>query len=344
MRAPLDQTCAAGATTSGSVTVSSTSCPADTSCDFTLSFAIEADTISQTITSSTGIATFSSLGAGTYTATVKLGVCLLCRVCCVCHVYCVEQCSECESTLALLQSCTSASSDEFTLGTVEQPAPTLTASPTCAVGATASGSISASASCGIGCQLKIANDADTPSSKKRQSRPPNRTSLTQLFPDLVAGTYTVTATSAQGCTSSSTAQVTARSIAASISSPTLQVMGCGSRFAGNIFSTYVSIVLQLCGESSTTLTATTGPSKLVINPIEVVNADSPGPKYSWSTGQSTSAITVSSGGTYTVTITDAGCTGTSSVVVTSNAPPSVSISPPSATLCSGSKGGLFLLR
>ena len=50
-----------------------------------------------------------------------------------------------------------------------------------------------------------------------------------------------------------------------------------SLFAGNIFSTYVSIVLQLCGESSTTLTATTGPSKLVINPIELVNADSPGP-------------------------------------------------------------------
>ena len=66
--------------------------------------------------------------------------------------------------------------------------------------------------------------------------------------------------------------------------------------------------ISLCTGETSTLTATGGTG------------------YLWSTGASTTSITVSTAGTYAVTATNAnGCTGTASVVVLSNSLPAVSI-------------------
>lgn len=59
--------------------------------------------------------------------------------------------------------------------------------------------------------------------------------------------------------------------------------------------------------------------------------------YSWSTGATTQSITVSTGGTYTVTVTNSGCTGTDSKTVTvtsNNLTPSI-VASPSLNICPG---------
>lgn len=105
----------------------------------------------------------------------------------------------------------------------------------------------------------------------------------------VTTTYTVTATNAAGCTSQASRTVTVNA------SPTAAVIGM------NI----------ICSGSSTTLTASGGGT------------------YSWNTGATTAAITVSPAvtTTYTVTATNAvGCTAQASRVVTVNANPIVTAS------------------
>ena len=64
----------------------------------------------------------------------------------------------------------------------------------------------------------------------------------------------------------------------------------------------------------------------------------PGDTYAWSTGAGTPSITISSPGTYSVTVTnDSGCTGTDAVVVTSGSSTNPNISAP-ASLCPGQSG------
>ena len=59
--------------------------------------------------------------------------------------------------------------------------------------------------------------------------------------------------------------------------------------------------------------------------------------YSWSTTETTQAITVSSPATYTVTVSDGTCSGSANVVVTENTNPTPSITPSGATtFCDGS--------
>ncbi len=92
-----------------------------------------------------------------------------------------------------------------------------------------------------------------------------------------AGTYTLTVTSSNGCTASAT-PVTIHS-----SVPNVNISASGP--------------LSWCGSGSVTLTAPTHVS------------------YLWSTGATSQSITVSTSGTYTVTVTDAnGCTGVSNPV------------------------------
>jgi gliding motility-associated-like protein len=110
-------------------------------------------------------------------------------------------------------------------------------------------------------------------------------------------TYTVTATNAGGCSGSTTVTVT---------------------IGANLTPT-ISGSLTICNGTSTTLDAGTGYAV-----------------YNWSTGAATQTISVSTAGTYTVSVSDAaGCSGTASATVTMGANLSPSISG-ILTICNGS--------
>jgi gliding motility-associated-like protein len=104
-----------------------------------------------------------------------------------------------------------------------------------------------------------------------------------------SGNYTVTVTDGNGCTGTDTLQITEL--------PEVIPSVTGDN--------------DLCaGQSSATLTATAGYVS-----------------YQWSNMQSGQQISVATGGTYTVTVTDGnGCNGVASAVVTANTPPTVAIS------------------
>ncbi|MGQ0827608.1 MAG: gliding motility-associated C-terminal domain-containing protein [Bacteroidota bacterium] len=108
-------------------------------------------------------------------------------------------------------------------------------------------------------------------------------------------TYTVVMTDNIGTTALSTATVTIKS------SPTISITG----------------TMTICAGQSTTLTGSGGGT------------------YSWNNGSTTSAITVNptSNTSYTLTVTKSGCTGVSSVAVTVNQYPTISVSP--TTICAG---------
>jgi PKD repeat protein len=107
---------------------------------------------------------------------------------------------------------------------------------------------------------------------------------TSTLSGLGAGTYSVTVTDANGCTSSGSVSLTAASApSASISGSTPAV----------------------CTANGTATVAGSG--------------GTPGYTYLWSNGQTTATATSLAGGTYTVTVTDAaGCTATTSVTITSS--------------------------
>ncbi|MEO5571383.1 MAG: T9SS type A sorting domain-containing protein, partial [Bacteroidia bacterium] len=119
---------------------------------------------------------------------------------------------------------------------------------------------------------------------------------TQCITVSTAGTYTITTTSSFGCTSSCNKALTIKKV------PGSKITGSGSVCSGN--ST------QWCA-----------PAGLAA--------------YLWSTGATTQCITVSAGGTYTVTTSNAGgCTSSSSKTLTANSLPSCSISG-NSSVCSG---------
>jgi hypothetical protein len=115
-----------------------------------------------------------------------------------------------------------------------------------------------------------------------------------------SATITYTYTNASGCTSNVTTALVVNALP--------------------VASVALSGPTTFCAGGSVTLTAPAGMT------------------YAWSTGESTQAITISTSGNYTVTITNAnGCTATSAPVnVTVNALPTVSIAPIGATtFCQG---------
>jgi hypothetical protein len=110
--------------------------------------------------------------------------------------------------------------------------------------------------------------------------------------------YTVTGTT-NGCTNTATVTVTV---------------------SGSITPVFTNASPSFCAGNNTVLSLTQG-----------YNA------YNWSSGATTPTITVSTAGTYSVTVTDAGgCTGTGSVSVTTVAAPSVSVSASANPICNGS--------
>lgn len=111
------------------------------------------------------------------------------------------------------------------------------------------------------------------------------------------GTYTVTVTGANGCSATATTSIAVNA------SPTVSVAG----------------ITSICASSSTTLTASGGTA------------------YSWDTGATTAAITVSPATTtsYTVTVTNtAACSSTQVVTVFVSTPPVVNITG-DASICAG---------
>ena len=117
---------------------------------------------------------------------------------------------------------------------------------------------------------------------------------TDVITVATAGTYTVTVTAANGCTD--TSSITINQDAAV---PTATITPSGDN------------TTLTCDVTSITLTATGGDS------------------YEWSSGETTDVITVTTAGTYTVTVTAAnGCTDTSSITITEDAAvPTATITP-----------------
>lgn len=187
-----------------------------------------------------------------------------------------------------------------------------------------------------------------------------------------SGAFTVTVTNASGCSGTSAAtNVTVNPLptpTVSAGGPTTFCAGgsvtlTSSASSGNVWSNGLvgqSITVTLAGSyyttvtngngcmaNSDTVTVTVNPNPLVTvtpdGPTNFCSGDdvtltaSAGSAYSWSTGDTLQAITVSSSGVYTVTITDAnGCTGTASQSVTVYNNPSPTISPLGpTTFCPG---------
>lgn len=132
---------------------------------------------------------------------------------------------------------------------------------------------------------------------------------TQTISATSAGSYTVTITnSATGCSATSSATTVSVN-----SPPTVSVTA--SPVSGTI-----------CAPGTVTLTATAGMSS-----------------YAWSNGLVGQSITVSTSGTYTVTVTNSnGCTNTASKVVTINPLPTVSFSGLASSYCDDNCTGYLL--
>lgn len=105
------------------------------------------------------------------------------------------------------------------------------------------------------------------------------------------GNYTIALTDEAGCTASTTAEVT-------------DCIVCGD------ITPTISGTLSICDGETTTLTASEGYAS-----------------YAWTPTNNTQSITVSTAGTYALTVTDLnGCTGTASVTVNVNSNPTLNVS------------------
>jgi large repetitive protein len=124
---------------------------------------------------------------------------------------------------------------------------------------------------------------------------------------LAAGSYTVTATDSNGCTSTATATITEPAVLVSTASLTNNALCNG-------------------GASGAATVAATG--------------GTPNYTYSWSNGAILATAAGLTAGTYSVTITDAnGCTDSSSVVITEPTAVSTSITSQTNVLCNGASTG-----
>ena len=187
-----------------------------------------------------------------------------------------------------------------------------------------------------------------------------------------AGTYTVTATDAFGCTATSSATVT------TLPAPTPVITGTTSFCAGSNttlnagpgFNAYAwsggngnnqSITVSSGGIYTVTVTAANGCTGTASQSVNAIAAPTPNVSaqpyacngqftltagagfstYAWSApGGSSATLTVNNSGLYTVTVTNAfGCSGTDDFNVTIPSPPSVSITGP-GVFCQGSSAVL----
>jgi gliding motility-associated-like protein len=135
----------------------------------------------------------------------------------------------------------------------------------------------------------------------------NNNAITPMITGLVAGTYTVTITDANGCTTTSSATLTQPALLTSVISSSVNV----SCYGGS--------------NGSADVTANGGTLPYA---------------YAWSSGQSGSTISGLIAGSYTVTVTDShGCTSTAYVVITQPTLLTSSISGSSNITCFGLSNG-----
>lgn len=162
------------------------------------------------------------------------------------------------------------------------------------------------------------------------------------------GTYSVTVTNSTGCTGSASKVITGGTINVPVINANGPYTFCPggsltlstSGYASYLWSTgettasitvttggnYIVTVTNISGCTSTnhktvTVYATPlvnilGPNTLCPSGSIVINVGASFPAYNWSTGATTQAITVTTGGTYSVTVTNVnGCTGTQTKVI-----------------------------
>lgn len=184
-----------------------------------------------------------------------------------------------------------------------------------------------------------------------------------------AGNYSVTVTNAGGCTATATQAVTLNALPTpAIAGPTSVCSGTNATLTASGGTSYLwsngattpSISVGVAGNYSVTVTNANGCSaattqSLTVNAAPTASITGPstfcsganalltatgGNTYQWSTGATTSAITVNTPGTYVVTVTNAlGCQATVFQTVTVNSLPTPSISGPSA-ICAGTTATL----
>lgn len=77
-----------------------------------------------------------------------------------------------------------------------------------------------------------------------------------------------------------------------------------------------------------------GPDITACTNLVTLNAGNAGASYQWSNNATTQSITVTSSGTYSVTVSNAGCTDSDAINVSFGTPPSVNLGP-DQTVCSG---------
>jgi hypothetical protein len=183
-----------------------------------------------------------------------------------------------------------------------------------------------------------------------------------------AGTYTVTVTGANGCTATATVTVTQdistptagitapiTELTCTITSVILTATGGGtytwddsSTNAARNVTAAGTYTVTVTGANGGTATATVTVTQNITLPTAgITNTDGPltclllnaklsatgGGTYSWSTTETAQDIFVTTGGTYTVTVTGTnGCTATATTVVTTNYTVLAAVSPTTGTL------------
>ncbi|HIE15871.1 MAG TPA: PKD domain-containing protein, partial [Bacteroidales bacterium] len=195
----------------------------------------------------------------------------------------------------------------------------------------------------------------------------NTGATTQTITVTSAGTYSVTVTDAGGCSGSDQVTVTESTsitptitgvLTICIGSTTVLDAGSGySAYSWNTGATTQTITVGNAGTYSVTVTDTGGCSGFAevdvvelpeLSPVITGNTvicsgntttltvSSGYSSYLWNTGSSNSSITVSTSGTYSVTVTDAnGCSGSSQVTVQVSPPISFNTFTNNANVCPG---------
>jgi hypothetical protein len=203
---------------------------------------------------------------------------------------------------------------------------------------------------------------------------------TQTITVSTAGTYAVTVTSAELCVAIDTIQVNVNSnIAIPLGPDTticagasllLDAGGSGQSYVWSTGATSQTITANTSGSYAVTVTfglncAGADTINLVVVPNPTVNLGNdtlfcsnlgltldagPGNTYAWSTGATSQTISLSAGGTYSVTVTNAGnCSAVDTIVVANGVVPQVNLGPnvqlcpgQSITLDAGTQATLYL--
>lgn len=189
---------------------------------------------------------------------------------------------------------------------------------------------------------------------------------TQSITVTTAGSYSVTVTNSSGC--SATSAVTTVTVTTTVPTPKITASGpttfcqggsvtltcsAANAYLWNTGATTQSITVTTAGVYSCTITTSSGsatsPTVNVIvttsTPASITASGSTtfcqggsvnltassGSSYLWSTGATTQAINVSTGGNYTVTVTNSGCSASTSQSVTVNALPTATITTSGST-------------